>query len=154
MLDGHQKATRRVCEIKSCYIPSVDGSIRDVKVGCSATPVYKSKKCQEHLLYNDTDNAEPQRLNIRHPGMHHHLRKQKKQRPARFHLRCKTLKSLQYKRILHRTSGIMVAAYNCGYICSLYELFGCESVTQVYNFLLYIYIYISKCREFPKHINL
>jgi len=49
------------------------------------------------------------------------------------------LKSLQYKRILHRTSGIIAAAYNFGYICSIYELFGCESITQVYNFVLYIY---------------
>ena len=143
VLDGHQKATRRVCSIKNISVPSVDGSIRDVKVGCSATPAFKHKKCREHLLTNDNDDDDddkPEHVNIQLPRQRHYLRRKKKRaHRSRFHLRCKTLKSLQYKRILHRTSGIIAAAYNCGFVCSIYELFGCESVTQVYNFLLYMY---------------
>ncbi|CAF3632641.1 unnamed protein product [Rotaria socialis] len=67
VLDGHQKATRRVCAIKKVSVPSNDGPIRDVKVGCSATPVFKSKKCREHLLSTDNDNGEPEVSNIRLP---------------------------------------------------------------------------------------
>ena len=138
VLDGHQKATRRVCAIKNISIPSVDGSIRDVKVGCSATPAFKSKKCEEHSYTNENDGDKPQHSNVRLPPRR--PRRQRKAGPqrVRFTLRCKTLKSLQYKRILHRTSGIIAAAYNCGFICSIYELFGCESITQVYNFLLFM----------------
>ncbi|CAF1467082.1 unnamed protein product [Adineta ricciae] len=140
VLDGHQKATRRVCAVKNISVPSIDGSIRDVKVGCSATPAFKQKKCREHLLTNDSDdNDKPEHINIQLPRKRHYLRRKRKHQNSRFHLRCKTLKSLQYKRILHRTSGIIAAAYNCGFVCSVYELFGCESVTQVCNFLLYMY---------------
>jgi hypothetical protein len=35
-----KKTTRRVCVVKKMYIPCVNGSIHDVKVGCSATPVF------------------------------------------------------------------------------------------------------------------
>lgn len=143
VLDGHQKATRRVCAIKNLYVPSIDGSIRDVKVGCSATPMYKSKRCREHLLDNDAEGVQPQSSHAHQPANDSNMRKPKNPRKFRFHLRCKTLKSLQYKRILHRTSGIMAAVYNCGYICSLYELFGSESITQVYNFLLYMHCNIE-----------
>jgi hypothetical protein len=140
VLDGHQKATRRVCAIKNIHIPSVDGSIRDVKVGCSATPAFKSKKCQEHSLTNeDNDDDRPQHPNMRRTRIHNYLRRKRRVQAVQFNLRCKTLKSLQYKRILHRTSGIVAAAYNCGFVCSIYELFGCESITQIYNFLLYMY---------------
>ncbi|CAM4800506.1 unnamed protein product [Rotaria magnacalcarata] len=138
VLDGHQKATRRVCAIKNISVPSYDGAIRDVKVGCSATPVFKSKNCQEHLLSNDNRNGEPVLSNVRLPRTRRNVRSQRELGSFQFNLRCKTLKSLQYKRILRRTSGIIAAAYNCGFICSLSELFGCESISQVYNFLLYM----------------
>ena len=139
VLDGHQKATRRICAIKNISIPSVDGSIRDIKVGCSATPVFQSKKCQNHSLTNENGDYKPEHSNIRLPRKYHYLRRKWMDQRPQFNLRCKTLKSLQYKRILHRTSGIIAAAYNCGFICSVYELFGCESISQVCNFLLYMY---------------
>ncbi|CAF4493257.1 unnamed protein product [Rotaria sp. Silwood2] len=138
VLDGHQKATRRVCSIKNIFVPSVDGTIRNVKVGCSATPAFKNKRCGEHLLTNESENNTTQHLNAQFVRKHH-LRKKRRVQGLRFSLRCKTLKSLQYKRVLHRTSGIIAAVYNCGFICSLYELFGSESIAQVYNFLLYMY---------------
>jgi hypothetical protein len=138
VLDGHQKATRRVCEVKNIHVPSVDGSIRDVKVGCSATPAFRSKKCQSHRDQENDDDT-PQISNVSLPRKQRYSKRNRTVRRAPFSLRCKTLKSLQYKRILHRTSGIVAAAYNCGFICSLFELFGCESVTQVYNFLLYMH---------------
>ncbi|CAM4821149.1 unnamed protein product [Rotaria magnacalcarata] len=138
VLDGHQKATRRVCAIKNISVPSYDGAIRDVKVGCSATPVFKSKNYREHLLSNDNRNGEPVLSNVRLPRTRRNVRSQRELGSFQFNLRCKTLKSLQYKRILRRTSGIIAAAYNCGFICSLSELFGCESISQVYNFLLYM----------------
>ena len=139
VLDGHQKATRRVRAVKNISIPSVDGSIRDIKVGCFATPAFKRKKCREHLLANEKDNNEPHHSNTHLSRKRYYLKIKRGAQVVRFNLRCKTLKSVQNKRILHRTSGVIAAVYNCGFICSLYELFGCESVRQVYNFLLYIY---------------
>ncbi|CAF1560384.1 unnamed protein product [Rotaria magnacalcarata] len=144
VLDGHQKATKRVCAIKNISVPSYDGAIRDVKVGCSATPVFKSKNYREHLLSNDNRSSEPELSNVRLPRTRRNVRNQMELGSFQFNLRCKTLKSSQYKRILRRTSGIIAAAYNCGFICSLSELFGCESISQVYNFLLYMSQHIEK----------
>ncbi|CAF1599920.1 unnamed protein product [Rotaria magnacalcarata] len=141
VLDGHQKATRRVCSIKNISIPSIDGTIREVKVGCSAKPAYKSKKCQGHLSTDENDEGSHSNNNL--VRTHRHRRARARRQQFRFNPRCKTLKSLQYKRILHHTSGIIAAVYNCGFICSLYELFGCESITQIYNFLLYMYKHIE-----------
>ena len=140
VIDGHQKATRRVCAVKNISIPSVDGSIRDIKVGCSATLAFKRKKCREHLLANEKENNELHHSNTHLSRKRYYLKRKRGAQVVRFSLRCKTLKSLLNKRILHRASDVIAAVYNCGFICSLYELFGCESVRQVYNFLLYTYI--------------
>ncbi|CAF1465582.1 unnamed protein product [Adineta ricciae] len=142
VLDGHQKATRRVCAIKNSTVPSIDGSIRNIKVGCSATPAYKSKKCQIHSSTeessssNNNSNSKSQPSSTRESRIRHYVRGRWGSQKPQFNLRCKTLKSLQYKRILHRTSGIIAAAYNCGFICSLHELFGCESITQFMTMLV------------------
>ncbi|CAF4800974.1 unnamed protein product, partial [Rotaria magnacalcarata] len=81
-----------------------------VKVGCSATPVFKSENYREHLLSNDNRNGEPVLSNVRLPRTHRNVRSQRELGSFQFNLRCKTLKSLQYKRILRRTSGIIAAA--------------------------------------------
>jgi hypothetical protein len=145
VLDGHQKATRRVCAVKNLTTPCEDDSLPFVKVGCSATPAFKSKKCEVHKNENDSDDEHPV-LHQERKRKQYSSRNQRNRRPAGFSLRCKTLKSLQYKRILHRTSGIIAAAYNCGFICSLFELFGCESIKQVYNFLVYM---MKNCEHIP-----
>ncbi|UJR18690.1 hypothetical protein I4U23_005597 [Adineta vaga] len=142
---GHQKATRRVCRVKSLTIPCEDDSLPFVKVGCSATPAFKSKTCEAHKTGNDNDDVHP----VSHKDCkrkQHNLRNNKNCRPVVFALRCKTLKSLQYKKILHRTSGIIAAVYNCGFICSVSELFGSESIKQVYNFLVYM---MKNCEHIP-----
>ena len=145
VLDGHQKATRRVCAVKNLNIPCEDGSLASVKVGCSSTPAFRSKKCTVHTSTDNNNDAESEH-DIPKPKRQYTLRNRTNHRPTNFSLRCKTLKSLQYKKILHRTSGIIAAAYNCGFICSLFELFGCESISQVYNFLVYM---VKHCEQFP-----
>jgi len=64
VLDGHQKATRRVCAIKNISIPSVDGSMKDVKVGCLAAPAFRNKKCDEHRWTNENENEHDDKPNI------------------------------------------------------------------------------------------
>ncbi|CAF1413648.1 unnamed protein product [Adineta ricciae] len=145
VLDGHQKATRRVCRVKNLTVPCEDDSLPSVKVGCSATPAFKSKVCEAHKSDNNNDDEHPV-SHEHHKRKRHNLRANKNCRPLVFSLRCKTLKSLQYKRILHRTSGIIAAAYNCGFICSISELFGSESIKQVYNFLVYM---MKNCEHVP-----
>ncbi len=57
-------------------------------------------------------------------------------------LECNTLKEKQYAKRKHRTAGICLAAYNCGIIIHFVELFGSESLSQVYCFLVRLY---SQC---------
>ncbi len=54
-------------------------------------------------------------------------------------LECNTIKEKQYAKRKHRTAGICLAAYNCGIIISFSELFGSESLSQVYCFLIKLY---------------
>ncbi len=57
-------------------------------------------------------------------------------------LECNTLKDKQYAKRKHRTAGICLAAFNCGIIIHFVELFGSESLSQVYCFLVKLY---SQC---------
>lgn len=52
-------------------------------------------------------------------------------------LSCNTLKA-GHNLKKFKTSGICAAVYNCGIIVGVTELFGCESLTQVYMFLVWL----------------
>lgn len=59
---------------------------------------------------------------------------------------CKTEKRKQAAN-KHRSAGICCAVYNCGIIVGITELFGCESLSQVYVFLTWLWYTIA---TFPK----
>ena len=61
-------------------------------------------------------------------------------------LECKTDKCKQAAN-KHRSAGICCAVYNCGIIVGITELFGCESLSQVYAFLTWLWYTILL---FPK----
>ena len=61
-------------------------------------------------------------------------------------LECKTQKVKQLAN-KHRTAGICCAVYNCGIVVGITELFGCESLRQVYVFLTWLW---SILLLFPK----
>ncbi|CAM4946962.1 unnamed protein product [Rotaria socialis] len=107
VLDGHQKATRRVCSIKNISIPSIDGTIREVKVGCSATPAYKSKKCQEHLSTDENDEGSHSNNNL--VRTHRHRRARARRQQFRFNLRCKT--QIEKKRQLAQAALVASSLY-------------------------------------------
>ncbi|CAF1152305.1 unnamed protein product [Didymodactylos carnosus] len=132
VLDGHQKATRRVCSVKELTTPSRE--LGTVKVGCHRTPKRGEKNCHEHIFFQ-----EPLTIPLvkKKRKTYNSRRKKKPIRATRF-LTCRTLKSKNQQRFLHRTSGIIAAVYNCGYICALQELYGAESISQVYMFLVQI----------------
>ena len=46
----------------------------------------------------------------------------------------------------HKTSGICAAVYNCGIIAGITELFGSESLSQVYMFLVWL---VKEMPNFP-----
>ncbi|CAF2083796.1 unnamed protein product [Rotaria magnacalcarata] len=77
---------------------------------------------------NDMKHGEPELSNVRLPRTRRNVRNQMELGSFQFNLRCKTLKSSQYKRILRRTSGIIAAAYNCGFIYP-----WCRLNTNPYN---------------------
>ena len=54
------------------------------------------------------------------------------------HLTCKTEKNTQMAN-KHRTAGLCCAVYNCGIVVAVTELFGSESLTQVYLFLIWMW---------------
>jgi hypothetical protein len=51
---------------------------------------------------------------------------------------CKTEKSKQ-KSFKHKTAGICAAVFNCGIVTGITELHGCESLSQVYIFLIWLW---------------
>lgn len=53
-------------------------------------------------------------------------------------LSCKTVKEYQYGQRKHRTAGICATVYNCGIIYGFSELFGSESLSQIYCILLWL----------------
>ncbi|CAF1120798.1 unnamed protein product [Didymodactylos carnosus] len=123
VLDGHQKATRRVCAYKIGTIPSEE--LGAIKVGCPHLPAYKNTYCSEHIGFKPPPEPSKERklYNLRNPTQQ---------------LICRTLKSDNPNIPSHRSAGIVAAVYNCGYICAVDELYGSESLSQVYNFLVNI----------------
>ena len=73
-----------VCSVKNISIPSIDGTIRDIKVGCSATPAYKTKKCQEHLLTDENDETSYSNNNL--VRTHPYRRARRRSQQFRFNL--------------------------------------------------------------------
>ncbi|CAF0966296.1 unnamed protein product [Didymodactylos carnosus] len=125
VLDGHQKATRRVCSVKELTSPSRE--LGTVKVGCPHTPKRGEKNCIEHIF----SQVPPIIPSVRKMRKRYNLRRRKARETTTRFLTCRTLKAKNQKRFLHRTSGIIAAVYNCGYICALQELYGSESKIKV-----------------------
>ncbi|CAF4630510.1 unnamed protein product [Rotaria socialis] len=84
-----------------------DGTIREVKVGCSATPAYKSKKCQEHLSTDENDEGSHSNNNL--VRTHRHRRARARRQQFKFNLRCKT--QIEKKRQLAQAALVASSLY-------------------------------------------
>ncbi|XP_076101176.1 uncharacterized protein LOC143070960 [Mytilus galloprovincialis] len=121
IIDGHMKGTRSVCAARGVKTLESE-ELGTVEMSCTKMPCKGSLYCHDHKSLqmenhkasvakefdNEEDSTECRTLNAKGP-----LKK------------CKT-------------AGICASVYNCGIINGMTELYGCESLTQVYMFLVWL----------------
>ncbi|XP_062572427.1 uncharacterized protein LOC134234383 [Saccostrea cucullata] len=129
IIDGHMKGTRLVCDFMEGDICCEE--IGSITVGCNQTPVKGSYFCVNHqhsLMKVNKIETQPDTDENQHS------------------LQCKTEKRKQAAN-KHRSAGICCAVYNCGVVVGITELFGCESLSQVYVFLTWLW---HAVQHFPR----
>lgn len=136
-LDGHAKGSRLVCSVTNAVEHSSE-ELGVIETGCPLSPLKGSYYCIEHQNVQISDQ--------KNEPLPKKPRTEKKDDECEEDLQCKTDKS-QYAADKHRAAGTCYSIYNCGIIVGITELYGSESLTQVYMFLVWLY---ETMDSFPK----
>lgn len=157
IVDGHMKGTRLVCDYSEGEIECEE--IGSVQVGCKKTPIKGSYYRVNHQFSTiSTEQVGIIKIVIIFLVGKIRFWKQTLYTSSFFQsylvshtdnenqLQCKTEKRKQAAN-KHRSAGICCAVYNRGIIVGITELFGCESLSQVYVFLTWLWYTIA---TFPK----
>ena len=154
VMDGCMKGSRLVCAADD-VIELKSNELGTVMTGCRNNPLKGSYYCLDHqYLEQVRSNYSISALVYLH-AHHFHSNciiiciififqkdtlpptKKPKLDAEVEELECKTTKS-QYAADKDRSAGTVYAVYNCGIIAGIDELFGCESLKQIYIFMEFL----------------
>ena len=140
IVDGHQKARRRICAYKDVKVETEE--IKDLLIGCYRTPIRWSRFCSLHHKERViTANKQPKsyvdkKKFIRNTN-HRFSKKLQEKKNSLNVTSCHTIKerSDQYVKKCTRSFGIVVLVSNCRIITSFTELYRCEALREIINLL-------------------
>ena len=147
VLDGNEKITRTMCSAPQCKvkIPTTGISVMSV---CPNTPKLggnchqASKYCCTHSsLEQSTSGCSCPILDLTTDPDNRKLHHLNEKEVGREHLDCQDVgggcrKKSSVNHYLQRTAGIAAIVRPCGIIANVTEMYTCESMTQMYLFLL------------------
>ena len=138
IVDGHQKARRRICAYKDVKVETEE--IKELLIGCCRTPIRWSRFCSLH-------HKETEITVNKHPNSHfhekrfvrkfnHRFSKKLQEKKSRLNVTgCHTIKerSDQYVKRCTRSFGIIALVSNCRIITSFSELYRSETLREIIN---------------------
>lgn len=135
VVDGHQKARRRICAYKNINVDTAE--MKDLVVGCCRTPATGSRYCDSHTVLVEGE------VNARGPPKKIYDQKKKLVRRTQWRgksckntlnaTNCRTQKdkSEEYIKRCARSFGLIALVFNCKVICGFAELFRSETLKEI-----------------------
>lgn len=144
VVDGHQKARRRICAFKDVKVNTEE--IKNIIIGCCRTPLISSRYCENHntregskMLHKPEVLSQKKRIAKR--IFRKYFDKSYKNDDHLNATGCRTLKacSSAYLKRCNRSFGLIALVFNCRIITSFSELYRSETLREIINLFAITY---------------